>query len=84
MKEYEDQKYGHWTEGTEQMLPLLLRKPLLMVVTGEAANHINQETSEQVREENNIPDFSETYLMFGEIFQRMMSLRETLFFNGKF
>ncbi|XP_071880489.1 dynein axonemal heavy chain 10 isoform X1 [Anas platyrhynchos] len=47
MKEYEDQKYGHWTEGTEQMLPLLLRKPLLMVVTGEAANHINQETSEQ-------------------------------------
>lgn len=58
MKEYEDHKYGHWTEGTEQMLPLLLRKPLLMVVTGEAANHINQETSEQVREENNIPDFS--------------------------
>lgn len=51
MKEYEDQKYDQWREGTEQMLPLLLKKSLLMVVTGEAANHINQETSEQVREE---------------------------------
>uniref|UniRef100_A0A8C3GNJ8 Dynein axonemal heavy chain 10 n=1 Tax=Cairina moschata TaxID=8855 RepID=A0A8C3GNJ8_CAIMO len=35
MKEYEDQKYGQWTEGTEQMLPLLLRKPLLMTSVTE-------------------------------------------------
>ncbi|NXA96715.1 DYH10 protein, partial [Melanocharis versteri] len=31
MKEYEDQKYRHWKERTEQMLPLLLKDTLLTV-----------------------------------------------------
>ncbi|NXJ48088.1 DYH10 protein, partial [Spizaetus tyrannus] len=29
MKEYEDQKYNQWRDGTEQMLPLLLKNTLL-------------------------------------------------------
>uniref|UniRef100_A0A8B9BUE2 Dynein axonemal heavy chain 10 n=1 Tax=Anser brachyrhynchus TaxID=132585 RepID=A0A8B9BUE2_9AVES len=35
MKEYEDQKYDQWREGTEQMLPLLLKKSLLMTSAAE-------------------------------------------------
>ncbi|NXN47775.1 DYH10 protein, partial [Rhinoptilus africanus] len=31
MKEYEDQKYNHWRDGTEQILPLLLKNNLLTV-----------------------------------------------------
>ncbi|NWU57206.1 DYH10 protein, partial [Dromas ardeola] len=31
MKEYEDQKYSHWRDGTEQILPLLLKNNLLTV-----------------------------------------------------
>ncbi|NXY70120.1 DYH10 protein, partial [Glareola pratincola] len=31
MKEYEDQKYNHWRDGTEQILPLLLKNNLLSV-----------------------------------------------------
>ncbi|NXJ08832.1 DYH10 protein, partial [Odontophorus gujanensis] len=33
MKEYEDQKYEQWRDETEQMLPLLLKKTLLVVIT---------------------------------------------------
>ncbi|NXL90824.1 DYH10 protein, partial [Alectura lathami] len=33
MKEYEDKKYHQWRDGTEQMLPLFLKKPLLLVIT---------------------------------------------------
>ncbi|NXK51465.1 DYH10 protein, partial [Chauna torquata] len=47
MKEYEDQKYDQWRHGTEQILPLLLKKSLLTVVTGGAATLINPETFEQ-------------------------------------
>ncbi|KFZ50045.1 Dynein heavy chain 10, axonemal, partial [Podiceps cristatus] len=35
MKEYEDQKYNQWRDGTEQMLPLLLKNTLLTVITEE-------------------------------------------------
>ncbi|NWX71082.1 DYH10 protein, partial [Alca torda] len=35
MKEYEDQKYNHWRDETEQILPLLLKNNLLTVVTEE-------------------------------------------------
>ncbi|NXF47620.1 DYH10 protein, partial [Oceanites oceanicus] len=31
MKEYEDQKYNQWRDGTEQILPLLLKNTLLTV-----------------------------------------------------
>ncbi|NXX13494.1 DYH10 protein, partial [Podargus strigoides] len=31
MKEYEDQKYSQWREGTEQILPVLLKNTLLTV-----------------------------------------------------
>ncbi|NXX60600.1 DYH10 protein, partial [Scopus umbretta] len=31
MKEYEDQKYSQWRDGTEQILPLLLKNTLLTV-----------------------------------------------------
>ncbi|XP_040982062.1 LOW QUALITY PROTEIN: dynein heavy chain 10, axonemal [Aquila chrysaetos chrysaetos] len=47
MKEYEDQKYNQWRDGTEQMLPLLLKNTLLTVITGGAATHVNPETFEQ-------------------------------------
>ncbi|XP_074463065.1 dynein axonemal heavy chain 10 [Larus michahellis] len=47
MKEYEDQKYNQWRDGTEQILPLLLKNNLLTVVTGGAATHVNSETFEQ-------------------------------------
>ncbi|KAF1596613.1 Dynein heavy chain 10, axonemal, partial [Eudyptes moseleyi] len=33
MKEYEDQKYNQWRDGTEQTLPLLLKNTLLTVIT---------------------------------------------------
>ncbi|NXJ42346.1 DYH10 protein, partial [Ciconia maguari] len=35
MKEYEDQKYNQWRDGTEQILPLLLKNTLLTVITEE-------------------------------------------------
>uniref|UniRef100_A0A8B9MLI2 Dynein axonemal heavy chain 10 n=1 Tax=Accipiter nisus TaxID=211598 RepID=A0A8B9MLI2_9AVES len=38
MKEYEDQKYNQWRDGTEQILPLLLKNTLLTVITGGAKN----------------------------------------------
>ncbi|GAB0196984.1 dynein axonemal heavy chain 10 [Grus japonensis] len=47
MKEYEDQKYNQWRDGTEQILPVLLKNTLLTVITGGAATHVNPETSEQ-------------------------------------
>ncbi|KAM6051570.1 dynein axonemal heavy chain 10-like [Theristicus caerulescens] len=47
MKEYEDQKYNQWRDGTEQTLPLLLKNTVLTVVTGGAATHVNPETFEQ-------------------------------------
>ncbi|OXB64089.1 hypothetical protein ASZ78_002019 [Callipepla squamata] len=47
MKEYEDQKYEQWRDETEQMLPLLLKKTLLVVITGGSASHVNLETSDQ-------------------------------------
>ncbi|KAK4813186.1 hypothetical protein QYF61_014017 [Mycteria americana] len=47
MKEYEDQKYNQWRDGTEQILPLLLKNTLLTVITGGAATHVNPESSEQ-------------------------------------
>ncbi|KAM6052185.1 dynein axonemal heavy chain 10 [Chlamydotis macqueenii] len=47
MKEYEDQKYNQWRDGTEQILPLLLKNTLLTVITGGAATNVNPETSEQ-------------------------------------
>lgn len=48
MKEYEDEKYNQWRDGTEQILPTLLKNTLL-TVTGGAAARVNPETSEQVR-----------------------------------
>lgn len=50
MKEYEDQKYNQWREETEKMLPLLLEKTLLIVVTGGSATHVSLETFDQVRD----------------------------------
>ncbi|NXI97836.1 DYH10 protein, partial [Psophia crepitans] len=35
MKEYEDQKYNQWRDGTGQILPLLLKNTLLTVITEE-------------------------------------------------
>ncbi|NXF67054.1 DYH10 protein, partial [Ciccaba nigrolineata] len=35
MKEYEDQKYNQWRDGTEQILPVLLKNTLLTVITKE-------------------------------------------------
>ncbi|KFO03959.1 Dynein heavy chain 10, axonemal, partial [Balearica regulorum gibbericeps] len=35
MKEYEDQKYNQWRDGTEQILPVLLKNTLLTVITEE-------------------------------------------------
>jgi dynein heavy chain len=32
MKEYEDRKYEHWKEATEQVLPNLMKKSLLTKV----------------------------------------------------
>ncbi|XP_064889438.1 dynein axonemal heavy chain 10 isoform X2 [Columba livia] len=46
MKEYEDEKYNQWRDGTEQILPTLLKNTLL-TVTGGAAARVNPETSEQ-------------------------------------
>jgi len=75
MKEYEDQKYSQWRDGTEQILPLLLKNTLLTVVTGGAAHHVNPETSEQVRQRKIVYQTSlwgrtETYVMVSEIFLR--------------
>ncbi|XP_021268215.1 dynein heavy chain 10, axonemal isoform X2 [Numida meleagris] len=47
MKEYEDQKYGQWRDKTEQILPLLLKKTLLIVITGGSATHVSLETFDQ-------------------------------------
>ncbi|XP_064322361.1 dynein axonemal heavy chain 10 [Phalacrocorax carbo] len=47
MKEYEDQKYNQWRDGTEQILPLLLKNTLLTVIAGGAVTHVNEETFEQ-------------------------------------
>ncbi|CAM9556184.1 unnamed protein product [Bubo scandiacus] len=47
MKEYEDQKYNQWRDGTEQILPVLLKNTLLTVITSGPATHDNPETSEQ-------------------------------------
>ncbi|NWH44183.1 DYH10 protein, partial [Fregata magnificens] len=68
MKEYEDEKYSQWRDGTEQILPLLLKNTLLSVVTGGAATHVNPETFEQVRYRKIVYQTSlwgrtETYLM---------------------
>ncbi|NXN76105.1 DYH10 protein, partial [Himantopus himantopus] len=49
MKEYEDQKYNQWRDGTEQILPLLLKNTLLTVVTGGAATHKPVTTKKSVR-----------------------------------
>ncbi|NXA30108.1 DYH10 protein, partial [Ibidorhyncha struthersii] len=49
MKEYEDQKYNQWRDGTEQMLPLLLKNTLLTVITGGAATHKPVTTKKSVR-----------------------------------
>ncbi|POI32185.1 hypothetical protein CIB84_004063, partial [Bambusicola thoracicus] len=53
MKEYEDQKYDQWRHETEKMLPLLLEKTLLIVITGGSATHVSLETFDQtsVKEE---------------------------------
>lgn len=50
MKEYEDQKYNQWRDETEKMLPLLLEKTLLIVITGGSATHVSLETFDQVRD----------------------------------
>ncbi|XP_031448519.1 dynein heavy chain 10, axonemal isoform X3 [Phasianus colchicus] len=47
MKEYEDQKYNQWRDETEKMLPLLLEKTLLIVITGGSATHVGLETFDQ-------------------------------------
>ncbi|XP_009955032.1 PREDICTED: dynein heavy chain 10, axonemal, partial [Leptosomus discolor] len=47
MKEYEDQKYSQWRDGTEQILPMLLKNTLLTVIAHGAATHVNPETFEQ-------------------------------------
>lgn len=77
MKEYEDQKYNQWRDGTEQILPLLLKNTLLTVITGGAATHVNPETFEQVRYRKIVYQTSlwgrtETYLMVSEIFLRII------------
>lgn len=50
MKEYEDQKYDQWRHETEKMLPLLLEKTLLIVITDGPATHVSLETFDQVRD----------------------------------
>lgn len=50
MKEYEDQKYDQWRHETEKMLPLLLEKTLLIVITDGLATHVSLETFDQVRD----------------------------------
>ncbi|XP_030358369.1 dynein heavy chain 10, axonemal isoform X4 [Strigops habroptila] len=53
MKEYEDQKYSQWRDGTEHVLPPLLKNSLLTVSIDGAATNVNPETFEQssVKEE---------------------------------
>ncbi|XP_072207474.1 dynein axonemal heavy chain 10 [Excalfactoria chinensis] len=46
MKEYEDQKYDQWRDETEKVLPLLLEKTLLIVIT-VTEETINTEKSVQ-------------------------------------
>ncbi|NWS40185.1 DYH10 protein, partial [Probosciger aterrimus] len=47
MKEYEDQKYSQWRDGTQHVLPPLLKNSLLTVSIDGAATSINPETFEQ-------------------------------------
>lgn len=50
MKEYEDLKYDHWRDWTEQMLPVLLKKTLLAKVHPSGTIvQANLEPSDQVR-----------------------------------
>lgn len=76
MKEYEDEKYNQWRDGTEQILPTLLKNTLLTVVTGGAATRVDPETSEQVRYrkvtyQTSLWGRTEIYLTVSEIFPRL-------------
>lgn len=77
MKEYEDQKYSQWRDGTQHVLPPLLKNSLLTVSINGAATNINPETFEQVRyrkmvNQTSLQGRTETCLMVSEIVLRTM------------